>query len=59
MMRTFQFLFLCSLISVPPAQAQDSLPFSFTVETFQHEDDADVRAFVVKLEQPLDRKSVV
>lgn len=52
MMRTFQFLFLCSLISVPPAQAQDSLPFSFTVETFQHEDDADVRAFVVKLEQP-------
>ena len=32
--------------------AQDSLPFSYSVETFQHEDDPDVRAFVVKLEQP-------
>ena len=32
--------------------AQDALPFSYSVETFQHEDDADVRAFVVKLEQP-------
>lgn len=34
------------------AASQDSLPFSYTVETFQHKDDADVRAFVVKLEQP-------
>ncbi len=32
--------------------AQDSLPFSYSVETFQHEDEPDVRAFVVKLEQP-------
>jgi hypothetical protein len=35
-----------------PCSAQDSLPFGYTVETFQHEDDSDVRAFVVKLEQP-------
>lgn len=32
--------------------AQDTLPFTYTVETFQHEDDPDIRAFVVKLEQP-------
>ncbi|MCP4787379.1 MAG: hypothetical protein GY903_05945 [Fuerstiella sp.] len=37
---------------VVPCTAQDSLPFSYTVETFQHEDDDDVRAFVLKLEQP-------
>ena len=43
-------LISCNLLSA--ASAQDSLPFSYTVETFQHEDDSDVRAFVVKLEQP-------
>mgnify|MGYP006928169837 CR=1 FL=1 len=43
-------LVTCGLII--PCSAQDSLPFSYTVETFQHEDDDDVRAFVVKLEQP-------
>ena len=36
---------MCSL------SAQDTLPFSYTVETFQHEED-DVRAFVVRLSQP-------
>ena len=34
------------------ADAQDTLPFSYSIETFQHEDDPDVRAFVVNLEQP-------
>lgn len=34
-----------------PLQAQDTLPFSYTVETFQHESD-DVAAFVVRLSQP-------
>ncbi|MEZ6063918.1 MAG: hypothetical protein R3C19_26525 [Planctomycetaceae bacterium] len=32
--------------------AQDALPFSHRVETFQDEDDAQIRAFVVRLEQP-------
>lgn len=41
---------LCGV--VVPLAAQDTLPFSYTVETFQHKDDADVRVFVVKLEQP-------
>lgn len=36
----------------PQGKANDSLPFSYTVETFQHEDDEDIRAFVIKLEQP-------
>lgn len=40
------------IVSCGMLAAQDSLPFSYSVETFQHEDDADVRAFVVKLEQP-------
>ena len=43
-------LILCGL--AVPVTAQDTLPFKYTVETFQHEDDSDVRAFVVKLEQP-------
>ena len=36
----------------PYALAQSALPFSYTVETFQDKDDSDIRAFVVKLEQP-------
>lgn len=41
------FVALASL----PVQAQDTLPFSYSVETFQHESD-DVAAFVVRLSQP-------
>ncbi|MCA9062460.1 MAG: hypothetical protein KDA96_05360 [Planctomycetaceae bacterium] len=40
-----------AILSITQAPAQDSLPFSYTVETFQHEDD-DVRAFVIRLDQP-------
>lgn len=46
-------LFSAAVLGLSPfAAAQDALPFSYSIETFQHEDDADVRAFVVKLEQP-------
>lgn len=34
------------------AATDESLPFSYSVETFCHEDDPEIRAFVVKLEQP-------
>lgn len=43
---------LLFVVVASPAIAQDTLPFGFTVETFRHEDDQDIRAFVVKLEQP-------
>lgn len=39
-------------VLAPSGSAQDTLPFRFTIETFQHEDDEDIRAFVVKLDQP-------
>lgn len=45
------FVVVLILVSMRPLIAQDTLPFSFTVETFQHEKD-DVRAFVVRLSQP-------
>ncbi|MCR9201060.1 MAG: hypothetical protein NXI04_20670 [Planctomycetaceae bacterium] len=44
------FVFLTCLPGL--ALADESLPFSYTVETFCHEDEPEVRAFVVKLEQP-------
>ena len=34
------------------AAADESLPFSYTLETFCHEEDPEIRAFVLKLEQP-------
>lgn len=45
-------LFLIASMGSCPLLAQDALPFSYTVETFQHEDDPEVRAFVVRLNQP-------
>lgn len=36
----------------PLCSGQDALPFSYTVETFRDEEDPDIRAFVIKLEQP-------
>lgn len=45
--------FVCGFVSGNSrSHASDSLPFSYTVETFQHEDDKAIQAFVVKLEQP-------
>ncbi|MEQ9411497.1 MAG: hypothetical protein RIK87_27530 [Fuerstiella sp.] len=48
-------LIACTVISMRLAasgMAQDALPFSYTVETFQEEEDPDIKAFVVKLKQP-------
>lgn len=53
MVRSLKSVFVILMTLVPswPLKAQDTLPFSHTVETFQHEKD-DVRAFVVRLSQP-------